>query len=48
MPICYNCGDEFPEENLTREHIPAQNLFVGYADEYKVNRMHPINSVLRQ
>lgn len=39
MQICYNCGNEFPEENITREHIPAQNLFVGYGDEYKVNRL---------
>lgn len=39
MQICYNCGSEFPEEKITREHIPAQNLFVGYGDEFKVNRL---------
>jgi hypothetical protein len=39
MQLCYNCGNEFPEENITREHIPAQNLFVGYGNEYKVNRL---------
>lgn len=39
MPTCYNCGNDFTEVNITREHIPAQNLFAGYGDEYKVNRI---------
>ncbi len=44
--LCYNCGNamnrpgtEPLETSQTREHIPAQNLFVGYPDEYKLNRI---------
>jgi hypothetical protein len=36
---CYNCGTELNSENKTREHIPAKNLFNGYSDEYKKNRI---------
>lgn len=36
---CYNCGIELTQENKTREHIPAKNLFNGYSDEYKLNRI---------
>lgn len=36
---CYNCGIELTTENKTREHIPAKNLFNGYSDEYKLNRI---------
>jgi hypothetical protein len=38
---CYNCGKEVSKKDstLTREHIPAQNLFAGYGDEYKKNRI---------
>lgn len=39
MITCYNCGNSFPEDEITREHIPAQNLFVGYDDEYKKDRL---------
>ena len=39
MPLCYNCGQEFDKEKITREHIPAQNTFVGYPDNYKSNRL---------
>ena len=39
MDLCYNCGNELNSQNRTREHIPAQNMFVGYPDEYKVNRI---------
>lgn len=37
MDKCYNCGIDLNEENKTREHIPAKNLFAGYSDEYKKN-----------
>lgn len=37
--ICYNCGNGFDEKEITREHIPAQNLFAGYDERYKVNRI---------
>ena len=36
---CYNCGIELTSKNKTREHIPAKNLFNGYSDEYKLNRI---------
>ncbi|WES95741.1 hypothetical protein P2W68_12820 [Chryseobacterium arthrosphaerae] len=36
---CYNCGGELTLKNKTREHIPAKNLFNGYPDEYKLNRI---------
>lgn len=43
---CYNCGvlmnppNTLPlETSQTREHIPAKNLFVGYPEVYKVNRI---------
>ncbi|WP_313032285.1 hypothetical protein [Soonwooa sp.] len=36
---CYNCGIELTAENKTREHIPAKNLFNGYSDEFKLNRI---------
>ncbi|MCG8386478.1 MAG: hypothetical protein MJA30_13105 [Cytophagales bacterium] len=39
--MCYNCGTEISKEagTLTREHIPAQNLYAGYDDCYKNNRI---------
>ena len=39
MDNCYNCGIELNDENQTREHIPAQNTFAGYPEEYKQNRL---------
>ena len=39
MEKCYNCGIDLTNENKTREHIPAQNTFVGYPPEYKNNRL---------
>lgn len=39
MEKCYNCGINLTDENKTREHIPAQNTFVGYSPEYKENRL---------
>jgi len=37
--ICYNCGVELDEKEMTREHIPAKNLFEGYDGKHKVNRI---------
>lgn len=39
MTRCYDCGIELHKGNTTREHIPAQNLFEGFPDEYKMNRL---------
>lgn len=39
MDRCYNCGTELTEQIKTREHIPAQNIFVGYPPEFKENRL---------
>lgn len=41
MERCYNCGIEISkkEGTLTREHIPAQNLYAGYDEKYKNNRI---------
>lgn len=36
---CYDCGIELNEKNQTREHIPAKNVFNGYPDGYKTNRI---------
>lgn len=43
---CYNCGrvmnpsgTEPKETSQTKEHIPAKNLYVGYPEKYKVNRI---------
>ena len=33
--ICYNCGIELENKDVTREHIPARNLFEGYDEKYK-------------
>lgn len=37
--ICYNCGNPIDEKELTKEHVPAKNLFEGYDEKYKVNRI---------
>jgi len=41
MVKCYNCGIEISKKNgnQTKEHIPAKNLFEGYDDKYKNNRI---------
>jgi hypothetical protein len=41
MVYCYNCGIPISrkEGTETKEHIPAQNLFAGFGDEYKKNRI---------
>lgn len=36
---CYNCSKKLDKKEVTREHIPAQNLFIGYDVKYKVNRI---------
>ena len=37
--LCYDCGMSIEKGELTREHIPAQCFFVGYGEEFKVNRI---------
>lgn len=37
--FCYNCGIPLTRETKTREHIPQQNLFKGFPNEYKTNRI---------
>ncbi len=37
--ICYNCGKELENKDVTREHIPSRNLFEGYDEKFKVNRI---------
>jgi len=41
MIYCYNCGKAISKKDgtETREHIPAQNLFAGYGEEFKKNRI---------
>ena len=36
---CYNCGCLLDNSNQTKEHIPPKNLFAGYGDNYKINRI---------
>lgn len=36
---CYNCGNYFDRKAITREHVPAQNMFNGYSEEYKKDRI---------
>ena len=33
--MCYNCLKEYDNAEITREHIPAKNLFEGYDEKYK-------------
>lgn len=37
--ICYDCGKPIIDTDATKEHIPAQCLYVGYGPEYKQNRI---------
>lgn len=39
MALCYNCGQPIAKEENSKEHIPAQGLYEGFGDEYKVNRI---------
>lgn len=39
MMKCYNCGIELDNQKVTREHIPPQNLFEGFPNEYKSDRI---------
>ena len=36
---CYYCGTILNKKNKTRDHIPSQCLFVGFAEKYKQNRI---------
>lgn len=37
--FCYDCGKEIENGDQDRDHIPAQCFYVGYGDEYKINRI---------
>lgn len=37
--ICYNCGKPLTPEIATVEHVPAKNLYDGFSDEFKRNRI---------
>jgi hypothetical protein len=40
MKTCYNCGIELVKgKNQTKEHVPPQNLFAGFDDKDKKNRI---------
>jgi hypothetical protein len=41
MIRCYNCGSLISRKykTETKEHIPAQNLFEGFNEKYKINRI---------
>lgn len=36
---CYNCRLLLDATNYTGEHVPPQNLFDGFPNEYKINRI---------
>jgi hypothetical protein len=36
---CYNCGTALTGQTNHREHIPAKNLFDGFPDSHKQNRV---------
>lgn len=37
--ICYNCGRELTADIKTVEHVPAKNVYDGFDDKYKLNRI---------
>lgn len=39
MEYCYDCRKPLNNENSNKEHIPARNLYNGYPEEYKKNRL---------
>lgn len=39
MEYCYDCGKELTNENSNKEHIPAKNLYNGYPENYKQDRI---------
>ena len=39
MVKCYNCGKDLMIDEVTKEHIPAQSLYAGFDDKYKMNRI---------
>lgn len=39
MKRCYDCGVELNSANRTKEHIPARNLYAGYSEKHKENRL---------
>lgn len=39
MKYCYNCGNSFSEDELTKEHIPPKCFSDVYPNEFKNNRI---------
>lgn len=37
--VCYNCGKELTPKTYTVEHVPAKNLYEGFGEEFKKNRL---------
>lgn len=37
--ICYDCSNPLDKENKTVEHVPAKNLYEGFGEEFKRNRI---------
>lgn len=37
--ICYNCGVDLTNKKVTAEHVPAKNLFEGFGENFKKNRI---------
>lgn len=37
--VCYNCGKDLSNEKITVEHIPAKNLYEGFGEAFKQNRI---------
>ncbi len=37
--ICYNCGAILDNNNWTDEHIPPKNLYDGFDQSFKINRI---------
>ncbi|MEX0967632.1 MAG: hypothetical protein WD077_10365 [Bacteroidia bacterium] len=36
---CYNCSKDFIKRELTKEHIPGQNLYIDFDSQHKKNRI---------
>jgi hypothetical protein len=36
---CYDCGIEITKNNRTVEHVPAKNLYEGFSEKFKMNRI---------
>ena len=36
---CYNCGEPLTKKTKTKEYVPQQNLFKGFPEDHKKNRI---------